>query len=215
MPLPNETFDWLLAAGWRLIGGEFVRHNVVAQPYGYDRTVPLRIRTDAGRLVFSKSQKKLLTQNSAMLRCEIGRIRVTEEKLRLFERHSTRFSGDDYPPSVDVFLRHASSDLPVAGLEFDIFFEERLVACSFAHVGGAAISGTYCVFDPDFSRFSLGNYTLLLELLYAAHTGRQFYYPGYVYATPSRMDYKKNFYSLERYDWTDSTWLPAERNFRQ
>ncbi len=214
LPISLEMFDNLLAKGWRLLGDEFVRHSVVPGKNGYDLTVPLRVRLADG-IRFSKSQRQLLAKNSSRFRCEINRIRLSEEKFQLFQLHAQRFAGDPNQPKFWDFLNECSDEFPVPGLEFDLFDGSRLVACSFLHLGSLGISATYCFHDPEYHKHSLGIYSMLLEILYGVHTGRQFYYPGYAYAVPSRMDYKKNFYNLEQYDWRTLHWWPAERNFRQ
>ena len=100
--------------------------------------------------------------------------------------------------------------MPCFGAEFDVFMGERLVASSFFHVGHKSMAGNYCVFDPNELQRSLGTFTMLLEIQYAIHLGKEFYYPGFVYDLPTEFDYKLNFHGLEYFDWWGN-WYPLER----
>jgi len=57
------------------------------------------------------------------------------------------------------------------------------------------------MFDPQITTRSLGIYTMLLTIDYAAKNGKAFYYPGYAYEGNSFYDYKKRFSALESFDW--------------
>jgi arginyl-tRNA--protein-N-Asp/Glu arginylyltransferase len=78
---------------------------------------------------------------------------------------------------------------------------ERMVAASFLDLGMAAVSSVYGIFDPSESHRSLGIFTMLKELEYAAELGCRMYYHGYACQEPSPYDYKKRFAGLEFYDW--------------
>ena len=97
------------------------------------------------------------------------------------------------------------------GLEIEVYDEDQLIACSFFHVGEKSFCGTYCFFEPEYQKFSLGNYTLLLELEIAMQMGKEFYYSGYIHHKPSQFDYKLNFNNLEKYSWTRNEWAAQKR----
>ncbi|MBK8554960.1 MAG: hypothetical protein IPL65_03920 [Lewinellaceae bacterium] len=76
-----------------------------------------------------------------------------------------------------------------------------MLACSFIHLGQAAVSATYCFFEPERSKESLGSITMLREIEDAMAAGFRYYYHGYCYDVPSQFDYKRNFHGLEYMDW--------------
>ena len=207
-PVAPKVFDALLERGWRLLGYAVIRHNFSVNRERLCRTIPLRIRLDTS-LQFSKSQRQLLRRN-ADLEVHIAPIEITAEKEALFLRHAQRFR-DRQPASVFSFLHTDARELPVPGVEFLVFDHGQLVACSFIHLGERNVSGTYCIFDPDFQHRRLGVFTMLLELQYAQQLGKQFYYHGYCYDVPSEFDYKLNFNNLERMDWKSGIWISQER----
>ena len=73
-------------------------------------------------------------------------------------------------------------------------------------VGSRSCSSIYAAFNPAFSRRRLGVYTILAELEFAREQELDFYYLGYATIEPSCYDYKKEFRSLEYYDW-EGRWL--------
>jgi arginine-tRNA-protein transferase len=206
--LDPAAFDAMLASGWRLLGRRLVRHNFSTCRGQMCRTLPLRIRLDQFRP--SKSQLQVLRRGQAHFELRHERIHITPEKEFMFWQHAERFR-ERQSTTLASFLSEASHELPVPGQEFELYAAGQLAACSFFHFGQNALSGTYCIFDPAFSRHSPGAYTMLLEILLAQRLGKQYYYHGYAYDVPSQFDYKLNFKGLEVFDWENSTWSAHPR----
>ncbi len=202
-------FDDYLAEGWRLLGYSIIRHNFAICRGVMCSTIPLRIRLDG--FEFSKSQRKLMQRNKYLI-VEHGPIRVTEQKEVLFLRHSERFD-ERRPGSLASFLNPQSHREPVPGTELHILIPDRPdpVAYSFFHTGAESVSGTYCFFNPDFEKLSLGLYSMLLEIAYAQAAGKKYYYHGYCYDVPSQFDYKLNLNNLEEMNWKTGQWSPRKR----
>ncbi|TNE47278.1 MAG: arginine-tRNA-protein transferase [Bacteroidetes bacterium] len=203
-----DAFDGLLQQGWRLLGYSIIRHNFAVCRGRICRTIPLRIRIDDG-LKFSKSQRQVLRRN-ADLEVRYAPIKLTPEKEALFQRHTRRFR-DRQPLSVYSFLHPRAYEIPVQGMEFSVFDDDKLIASSFFHIGQDALSGTYCFFDPAYEKRSLGTFTMLLELELARKMGKKYYYHGYCYDVPSQFDYKLNFHHLEAMDWKSEVWTSHPR----
>jgi len=203
-----RVLDTLLADGWRLLGYSVIRHNFAVCRGRICRTIPLRVRLDRP-LDFSKSQRQVL-RRSAGLEVHCAPIEITPDKEALFLLHSKRFQ-DRQPLSVYSFLHPRAYAVPVAGMEFSVFDKGRLIACSYMHIGEQAVSGTYCFFDPEYRRQSLGTLTMLLELQLAHGMGKRYYYHGYCYDVPSEFDYKLNLHNLEAMDWKTGLWAPQAR----
>jgi leucyl-tRNA---protein transferase len=200
--LPPDVFDAFMAVGWRLLGAEMIRHNISTWHGALCSTVPLRVRLENFEL--SKSQQRLMRRN-ADLDVRIGAIAITPQKEALFLTHTQRFR-ERRPEGLHNFILPQSAEVPVPGLEIEVWEGNNLIACSYVHAGLIALSATYCFFDPAYSKRSPGIYTMLLELELARQMGYQFYYHGYCYSVPSQFDYKRNFSGLEMLDWSDMTW---------
>ena len=207
--LAPEVFDRYMEKGWRILGYSILRHSAVLYQDEVVLTIPLRIRLDG--FSFSKSQQKLLAANKKRFRTVLKPITVNDEKNDIFLRHCMRFRSGNHYHHLNTFITEESYKLPVEGLEIEIYDENQLIACSFFHLGQQSFCGTYCFFEPEYQKFSLGNYTMLLELEMAMELDKAFYYSGYVHHKPSQFDYKLNFNNLEKYSWTRAEWTSQKR----
>lgn len=207
--LEPAVFDHYMAEGWRLLGHSIVRHNFSVCRGKMCRTLPLRIRLDGFQ--FSKSQRRIL-RRAEELDITYGPITITAVKTQLFSQHALARFEERRPESIASFLHHNAHLEPVTGMEFSACTRDGIpLACSFIHIGETVVSGTYCFFNPDVRRHSLGTLTMLLEIAKAQELGKKYYYHGYVYDVPSQFDYKLNFNNLEALDWKTGEWLPQER----
>lgn len=206
--LPPEGLDQILAKGWRLLGRRFVRHNFSTWHRQLCRTIPLRVRLSQFDL--SKSQRQTLRRNTD-LRVISAPARFDLERERLFELHRERFVEKQATTLASFIHPETPHLLPTEGRELGVFLDEQLIGCSFFHLGHRSVSGTYCVFDPAYSRRSIGKLTMLLELLLAKEMGMEFYYHGYVHDTPSQFDYKLELLGIEEMDWETGIWSPRQR----
>ncbi len=72
-----------------------------------------------------------------------------------------------------------------------IYEGESLIAAGYFDVGEKSAASILHFFDPDYKRFSLGKYLILLTLDYLRDHGYQFYYPGYVeYFDPIAVEWR-------------------------
>lgn len=207
-PLHPEIFDDYLAEGWRLLGYSMVRHNYSMCRNQFCMTIPLRICLEGFN--FSKSQRQLMRRNAG-LKVAYRAIALTEHHEALFLKHANRF-GERRPAHLASFLGPQAHREPVTGMEFSVKESDSpILAYSYVHIGHESFSGTYCFFDPDYGRLSLGTYTMLLEIEKARQLGKKYYYHGYCYDVPSQFDYKLNFNNLEAFDWKTGQWNPIQR----
>jgi len=203
-----ETLDRILSEGWRLLGYRFLRHNLTTWQKQLCNTIPLRVRLADFDL--SKSQRKILRQNED-LRVVSGPAQFDEAREGLFSQHEARFAEKQSTTLASFLHRDAPHAYPTEGRELAVYLGDELIACSFFHWGKEAVSGTYCVFSPEFNKRSLGTFTMLLEILLAKERGMAFYYHGYVHNIPSQFDYKLNLSGLEAMSWKTSKWEKMER----
>jgi leucyl-tRNA---protein transferase len=203
------VFDTYMGNGWRLLGYTIIRHNFAVWRSQMCGTIPLRIRLQDFQL--SRSQRQLLRRN-ADLEVSYGPIQLTTDHDTLFQIHSEERFSERRPLLLSTFIGAQAHVEPVTGQSFTVRMADgQAAAFSFMHLGEKAVSGTYCFFHPNYSKFSLGTYTLLLEILKSQELGMAYYYPGYCYDVPSQFDYKLNFNALEAYNWKTGDWEPQQR----
>lgn len=192
-----DAMDLLLANAWRHFGTHFTRYNFGVHEGEIRRVLPLRVRVKDFKL--SKSQRRIIRKN-ADLETLVRPIELTEETHDLVERHKRRFTFG-IPRSVYDFLSNEPANTPGIAYEIRVTREGKLLAASFFDVGITAVSSIYGIFEPDETTQSLGIFTMLKEIEFAAEHGMNHYYPGYAYQGESFYDYKKRFSALETFDW--------------
>lgn len=190
-------YDTLLADAWRHFGLHFFRYNFGVYENEIRRVMPLRIRL--ADFTPSKSQRRIFRKNSDLV-TEIRPIAISAETHDLFERHKLRFKSG-VPNSIYDFIARDAKNSPTELFQLTVCHDGRLVAASYFDVGEISISSIYAIFDPNEISRSLGIFTMLKEIEYAAANGKSLYYHGYAYEGESYYDYKKRFSELEQFDW--------------
>lgn len=71
-----------------------------------------------------------------------------------------------------------------------IFDQDRLVAGGYFDLGGKSAASILHFFDPEYARYSLGKYLILITTDYLKANQFEYYYPGYVVQHLKKMDYK-------------------------
>ncbi len=203
-----ENLDLMLSKAWRRFGHNFFRYNLGFVPdlQVYSLVIPLRIRLID--FEFSKSQKKIFKKN-APFDVKKGLIRLNDKKYTLFELHRQRFRYNP-PSSLYEFISPEAESNPIPTYEISVFDTNKLIAASFVDNSTNALSSIYAMFDTQYSPYSLGNYTLFEEIIWAKELGKKYLYLGYAYEAPSFYDYKKRFSALEAYLWEEDKWTDFE-----
>ena len=204
--ITDLDMDDMLAEGWRHFGTYFFRYNMNIYKGELCNVIPLRV--DLEGFEFTKSQRKIIKRNSQFT-TKIQPIQITEAQKLLFEQHKLKFE-EGTPGSINDFLSHSPDSVPGIAKELLVFEENKLIAVSYFDIARSSISSIYGMFDLNYGKYSLGIYTMLLEIEYALKNGIKYYYHGYCYDVPSFYDYKKKFKSMEYFDWDDRwhTYLP-------
>lgn len=199
-----EQMDALWEGGWRHFGPIFYRYRQAQTTDGLRNVQPLRI--DVDRFALTKSQRRILRKNMD-LEIRVNPAELKEDRQELFDLHKQRFENN-IPNSLEDFLGPAPQAGPCLTVEVGAYLRDRLVAASYLDVGETAVSSIYGFFDPEESERSLGNATMIWEILLARQTGKRWHYPGYAYLEPSNYDYKKRFGPMEFFDWQVWRTLP-------
>jgi arginine-tRNA-protein transferase len=195
-----SVYDRLLADGWRHFGEHFFRYSLGMYRQEVRRVMPLRVRLVDFRL--SESQRRVLRKNKD-LQVQITPAEITEETHELFQRHKMRFDHG-VPESIYNFISQEPGSVPTDGRQITARASGgKLLAVSFFDVGATSVSAIYGCFDPEEKQRSLGIFTMLKVIEFAASNNKTFYYHGYAYQGPSFYDYKKRFSGTEVFDWQD------------
>lgn len=90
----------------------------------------------------------------------------------------------------------------------------RLIALGIFDIGDTAAASIIHCYDPEYKKFSLGKYLMLLTINFLKKHHFQYYYPGYMMSGNARLDYKL-FLGKEvacYYDAIHGKWLPFQEH---
>lgn len=205
--LSPESLDWHLARGWYRMGS-----NIFTTHFLFFRDRPFSavwVRLDLQDFSFSKHQRKLLRKNAKVFKTSVGPRLIDTEREELFDRYAQAFDGR-LSPSIADSLEDYDDQLVFNTWETTIRerTSDTLVACSYFDLGEDSCASILGIFDPRLKAFSLGYYTMLLEIQHCLEVGIRYYYPGYVVPGYRRFDYKLRIGNCDYYDVRTDGWLP-------
>jgi arginyl-tRNA--protein-N-Asp/Glu arginylyltransferase len=202
--LTLEEFDDVLSRGIRR-SGVFLYHTDCDSCNACEPT-----RVDVTRFHLRGSFRRVLQRGDRELRMAVCTPFLNEDRVRLFNQHRTKRglgeSDQEYQPSdyenflVDTCCPHT--------IELSFWLANELVGVSIIDCGRVAISAVYTFFDPQYSRLSIGTYSILKQIEFAQKTNRQFVYLGLYVQQNQHLNYKARFTPQERL--IDGRWVAFE-----
>lgn len=201
---PDDLDRWL-ARGWYRMGQSLFTARYVV----FDDVLRAAIwtRLDLKGYRFRKSLRRVLNRVDTNFRTEIRPYTLDAEHEALYQRYRAIARGER-SPSLHDFL-HGDSDRDLFDTwEVAVYHGQRLVAFSWFDLGRHSLQSLIGVYDPDFSRHSLGFFTMLAEIRHGLETGRRWFYPGYVLPGDPSMDYKLRAGEMEFLDPEFDRWRP-------
>jgi len=202
---PAELDDYL-ARGWYRVGHGLITTHLLL--WGEELRSTLWTRLDVRGHRFKASIRKLMARNGRRFEVRVGTMVIDDRREQLYARYLEKVRGERVECLADVVGGERGQAL-FDTREVSVWSEDRLVAFSWYDLGEVSVQSLIGVYDPEFSKYSLGLYTMLLEIVQTAELGKQFHYSGYVLAEPSSMDYKLDVGGLQFFDPATSSWLPA------
>lgn len=190
-PIGGAQFDQLLEEGDRRSGRMLYR----TQCPSCQECLPIRVPVK--QFAPNKSQRRAFKQEGIELR--VDRPTLTRERLRMYNRHKMErnLSSSNMPLSGENY-RAWLVDSCVSTVEFQYIIATKLVAVSILDLGEKAVSSVYHYFDPDFSDYSLGVYSVLREIEWCKERGFDWYYLGFFVAECDHLNYKATYFPHQR-----------------
>ncbi len=189
--------DKLLSEGWRKFGPLFFQQSCASCL----SCTPLRIPVKGFHL--SRSQKRVSRKGNS-LNVTFGPLDFTPRVFEIYNEHSrTRFSHEDYDLEQFLFAFYTPS---CPGLQVSVYLDEKLIGVGWLDQGEKSLSSVYFCFDPMYSDFNLGTFSILAEIDYARQKGFHWYYLGYYVTGNTVTAYKDNFRPREHFDWGTGLW---------
>ncbi|CAI6512879.1 Ate1p [Saccharomyces cerevisiae x Saccharomyces kudriavzevii VIN7] len=89
------------------------------------------------------------------------------------------------------------------------YYEDKLIAITVSDILPSGISSVYFIWDPDYSKWSLGKLSALRDLAIIQKTNLQYYYLGYYIQDCPKMNYKAS-YGAEVLDVCHCKYIPLK-----
>ena len=163
----GDALDYYLAQGYYRMHQDLFTCQFV--PFGNRLYSAHWLRLDMARVQWGPEQRHLLRRN-ARFAATVRPLRLTAEHEELYARYRESITFEAAPTVTDVLLGDAAQSV------FDR--------------GDRTLAGILNFYDPNYRKFSLGKYLLLLKTDYGRRLQYTHYYPGYVVHDYPKFDYK-------------------------
>ncbi|SCA63218.1 Putative arginyl-tRNA--protein transferase [Chlamydiales bacterium SCGC AG-110-P3] len=194
---PGER-QHLLEYGYRSFGKYWFR----PQCEGCNRCIPIRIPVSTFHP--TKSQRRSARKNTGLV-IKVGEPHYTDEKFEIYCDHLQRFSYPEDRHEAESF-RISFYDPDVPALEFCYYIADALIAFGSVQKVPNALSSVYFCYRLEYSKLSLGKFSVLKEIEVARQLGKEYLYLGYYIEQNHFMSYKAMFGPNEILD--SGRWIP-------
>ncbi|MDZ4793635.1 MAG: arginine-tRNA-protein transferase [Bacteroidota bacterium] len=184
--LSANELDEYLARGWYRMGQVIFTTNYIVYEELLYRVWWLRYSIPA--IQFSKTHQKILAANRHFS-VIIKPFRVTEEIEALYAVYKSSLIFEPSETVNHFLFDGGSGNIYDTGI-IEIRDHQQLIAAGIFDKGHISIAGIMNFYHPDYKKYSLGKYLMLLKIRYANAMGKAWYYPGYIVDGNPRFDYK-------------------------
>jgi arginine-tRNA-protein transferase len=210
----GDTLDHALATGYFRMGNDiFTTHEVFVSNYGngaiYDPVFWLGLNIK--KMKETPSTKKIWKKCAGFSFC-IELAEITEEIESLYSLYLNSVNFDGYPSCKDCIPALNNPEDVFDTYMIKIFDQDLLIAVGFFDRGEKSLMSVLHFYHPNYKRYSLGKFLMLLTMDFAQSAKMDFVYPGYMTINGTKMDYKvfPQKEAIEVYLSKDNSWVPLE-----
>lgn len=208
--LSGSELDEALQNGYFPTGVKLSTAIAARYDASYNISARLYLRAPISPPIFSKSKRKLLRKNSKLFQYEVRDFYCDEEINRLWKQFKSNAHNWQYIPNLDehIFKGESADNFPSKLLL--LRNEGQLVAFTVMFEGHKSLASLEAAYDLNYSKYSPGIYTMLLELKYAQSQKKDFYYPGFIYKDVPMFQYKRRLGGLQFFQLKTRQWRSFE-----
>ncbi|MCA9162594.1 MAG: arginyltransferase [Planctomycetales bacterium] len=157
------------------------------------------IRLDVARFEPRRTQRRIMRRGDREIRVEVGEPVVDETRVAIFNKHRNlrRLAGTDGDIDIGEY-RSFLVDTACETIELTYWVGLRMLGAAICDRGATSLSAVYCFFDPDFSAFSPGTFSVLKQVELCRQWELEYLYLGYYVADSEHMAYKANYRPHQR-----------------
>lgn len=206
--LSPEQVDEMLANGW--FRNDLSVYSAYARFMGEDWRACLMLRLPLAGFTWKKRLAKLIRRNGRLFEVKIRPFQASDEKDDLWMNFKQQVHQWDFVPPLKMHLFRHAAPQDFNSWEVCVYDRGRLIALSVFDRGQTSLASLEAAYDPACKQFSLGLYTMLLEIDFGMKEGFSYYYPGFLPKDVSMFDYKLRPGGLEFFRLVENQWLPWE-----
>ncbi|MFY8171825.1 MAG: hypothetical protein ACOVJ4_04195 [Sphingobacteriaceae bacterium] len=120
---------------------------------------------------------------------EIGKARFNHELDSLYEEYRNHMKFDAHE-SIHHFLIGQEKHCDFNAGIIEIRHHNKLIAAGYFDLGAESITGNLNFYHPNYKKYSLGKFLMLLKINYAQEHNLTYYYTGYLAVANAKFDYK-------------------------
>lgn len=193
--LTSIQYQRLLVRGWRRFGRFFFANACDGC------TACENLRIDVKRFIWTRSFKRVL-KNGENIRVAVRRPAISKEHLALFvsyHEERSRARGWESDGIGDLFSYHHCfcEGGDEFGFEFAYYLGNHLIGVALVDILPTGVSAVYCYYDPDYSHLSIGTFSILRQIMFAAENDIPYLYLGFCVRQNQSLNYKTRFKPYE------------------
>lgn len=185
--IKGSLLDEYLANGWYRMG-RYIFTTSWLSPQDDDKTYPVYWLRYCVPSVELSASNQSIAYKCASFHVNYKPFQLTQELIELHQKYTASLK---FETSKD--LRTLLND--VNNEVYDSYIIEvrdggKLIAAGIFDLGAETIAGIINIYDPQYRKYSLGKYLMLLKYQFCSEAGLPYYYPGYFSPEYPMFDYK-------------------------
>ena len=180
----------LIERGFRRFGKMFFR------PICSDCNECKSIKIDVENFIFSKSMRRVL-KKAQHIKSYIRTPTLTKEHLALFDKYhlymKDKRGWEHQDIDADNYYNSFVNGHNEFGYEILYYDEDRLIGVDLVDILDDGISSIYFYYDPDYSNYSLGKFSLYNQIKFAKNSNKRWIYLGYYVKDCPSLSYKSHY----------------------
>lgn len=191
---PSDLNNQLVQRGWRRFGKYYSR------PQCENCIKCESLRIDAKNFTFSRNAKRTIKKNINTV-FSIQSPTITNEHLEIYEKYHNymeeRKGWKNYKITPGSYHELYKAGANKFGKEILYYIDDKLVGVDLVDFLDDGISSIYFFYDPDFRDFSLGRYSIYMQIQLAKNFNLRWIYLGYYVKDCPSLNYKDRYKPYE------------------
>lgn len=209
--LTPEMLDFYLEKGFFRFSNTLFRSKFICIEKKISSIINIRINLI--NFTFKKKHKRIFNKIlKEGFKTVIQKASLSPEKELLYLKFKSKFKGFILYSLYNFLYDNPSAPI-YNSYEVDVYdSNNNLIAFSFFDIGKKSLASLIAIYDPKYSKFSLGTYTMLKEIEFCKNNSILYYYPGYILDNNEIFDYKYKSTSIDccEYLTENFEWMPLK-----